>query len=136
MEAAVAEGVKAHLSECSKVLVFDEGNNVLFSNFPVNKMELPGLSSLLKDRDAAIKRGAVVAGKRYEVHRHHPPLVYGRNMVEVEPEVSTGWAICQTDLAITGRPCYALITYEMPNISARMVPKLREFSERVLKAKQ
>ncbi len=35
MEAAVAEGVKAHLSECSKVLVFDEGNNVLFSNFPV-----------------------------------------------------------------------------------------------------
>ena len=33
----------------------------------VNKMELPGLSSLLKDRDAAIKRGAVVAGKRYEV---------------------------------------------------------------------
>lgn len=54
------------------------------------------------------------------MHRHHPPLVYGRNMVDVEPEASTGWALCKTESGITGQPCYALVTYEMPNISVRL----------------
>lgn len=61
-----------------------------------------------------------------QVHRHHPPLVYGRSMGGV-PENSEGVAICKVDAGKSGRPCYGLITYAMPNISARMVPILHKF---------
>ena len=63
---------------------------------------------------------------RGQVHRHHPPLVYGRTMGGV-PENSEGIAICKVDAGVTGQPCYGLIAYQMPNISARMVPKLQAF---------
>lgn len=32
----------------------------------INKMELPAIAALLEDREAAIRRGLVLAGKRYE----------------------------------------------------------------------
>ena len=35
MEAVIGEGAKVHLAECSRVLVFDSGNEVLYSSFPV-----------------------------------------------------------------------------------------------------
>ena len=33
-------------------------------------------------------------------------------MLDVDPEASTGWAICRTEAGITGRPCYAVVTFE------------------------
>ena len=46
-----------------------------------------------------------------QVHRHHPPLVYGRSMIE-DPEHSEGAAICRVDRGPQGRPVYAAITYQ------------------------
>lgn len=46
-----------------------------------------------------------------QVHRHHPPLVYGRTMSEV-PEESVGVALCMVEDTPSGKPVYALITYK------------------------
>ena len=46
-----------------------------------------------------------------QVHRHHPPLVYGR-LHGTDPEHSTGAAVCETKQSITGGPLYTFITYE------------------------
>lgn len=63
-----------------------------------------------------------------QVHRHHPPLVYGRTMGGV-PENSEGAAVCKVEGGRGGQPCYGAITYAMPNISARMVPMLQKFCD-------
>ena len=46
-----------------------------------------------------------------QVHRHHPPLVYGRSMT-AEPEQSEGAAVCRVVSGPGGLPVYAAITYQ------------------------
>ncbi len=46
-----------------------------------------------------------------QVHRHHPPLVYGRSMTE-EPEHSEGAAVCKEERGVQGKPMYSVITYQ------------------------
>ena len=86
------------------------------------------------DRENAIRQGLVLDGRRFEVHRHHPPLVYGRNMLDVDPEDSTGIAVCRVERGPGGLPCYAAVTFEMPNTTARVVPMLADFARRHLEA--
>jgi hypothetical protein len=75
--------------------------------------ELPRLASVvLGDRNEAVRGGMVVNGARYEVHRHHPPLAYGRTMGARDPDDSVGAALCAVvDGTATGQPCFGFITY-------------------------
>lgn len=75
---------------------------------------------------------ACVQGTRYELHQHHPPLAYGRTM-SGDPETSEGAAICRVEDGLGGRACYGVITYQMPNLSARMVPLLQAFCQQHLR---
>ncbi len=45
------------------------------------------------------------------MHRHHPPLVYGRGSLGLAPEFSEGAALCALDKGPTGLPTYAVVTY-------------------------
>ena len=47
---------------------------------------------------------------------HYPPLVYGRCMTDVDPEASSGAAVCQ--LTYKGAPTFVAITY-------KWVPRVR-----------
>ncbi|EFJ43847.1 hypothetical protein VOLCADRAFT_95924 [Volvox carteri f. nagariensis] len=133
-QASIAEAAKVALKDASRFLFFNEQGAVLASSFTVEPSELKPLEALYSDRDEAIKHGMVVLGTRYEVHRHHPPLIYGRTMGAV-PEESEGCAICKIAKGLDGQACYGLITYQMPNISARMVPMLQKFCQEHLEAK-
>ena len=80
--------------------------------------------------------------KRKQVHRHHPPLIYGREM-GTEPARAEGAAVCSFEGGIAaagaaaaaasgGKGCsasnsFAAISYRLPHVSARMVPLLEEF---------
>lgn len=46
-----------------------------------------------------------------QVHRHHPPLVWGR-MHSADPEQNTGIAVCETNASLSSRNLYTVITYE------------------------
>ena len=46
-----------------------------------------------------------------QVHRHHPPLVYGRGSLGLAPEFSEGAAVCAVDRGPTGQPTFAVVTY-------------------------
>jgi hypothetical protein len=46
-----------------------------------------------------------------QVHRYHPPLVYGRTMGTGPPENSEGIALCKIENTADGVPAYGLITY-------------------------
>ena len=76
-----------------------------------------------------------MGGRRYEVHHHHPPLIYGRS-ADCEPETSTGIALLRVDRPKESSlaPCYALITFKMPHLTAQMVPRLQRFAHQHLAA--
>lgn len=130
----IAEAAKTSLKNASNYIFFDDNGVVFASTLTATPADLSMLAAVLDDREEAIKKGMVVGGTRYEVHRHHPPLVYGRTM-GVEPETSVGAAICKVEKGITGCSCYGFVTYEMPNISARMVPMLQNFCADYLESK-
>ncbi|KAG2485022.1 hypothetical protein HYH03_016225 [Edaphochlamys debaryana] len=132
MDATIADAAKSALKDASRFVFFNE-QGVIASSFTVDASELKGLQALYNDRDEAIRHGMNVLGTRYEVHRYHPPLVYGRTMGGV-PEQSEGIALCRVE-AKGGQSVYGLITYQMPNISARMVPLLQKFCQDHLEGK-
>lgn len=129
MEAAA----KAQLKDAAKIAIWDEQGTVFFSNFQTTPAELKQLTSVFGDRDEAIRQGLVAGGVRYEVHRHHPPAVYGRTMGG-HAENSEGAAIYKVPAGPSGQPSYAFITYQMPNVSARMVSILQSFCDTHLAA--
>lgn len=49
---------------------------------------------------------------RLQIHRHHPPLVYGRQMVGTDPEESPGIAACKIEKSVLGTTTYAILTYQ------------------------
>jgi hypothetical protein len=75
------------------------------------------------DRDKTITQGFMLNKVHYEVHRFHPPLIYGR--IE-HPDLNEG--IC----LVKGKNhqeevIYMVITYLLPIVSARAIPQQIEF---------
>ncbi|OWY90765.1 hypothetical protein PHMEG_00040957, partial [Phytophthora megakarya] len=64
--------------------------------------------------------------EQYDVHRFHPPLVYGRRG-DPSQEEGEGIAVCKVTQG--SRTLCCLITYVYPTLSARAVPQLKEFCE-------
>ena len=76
----------------------------------------------MASRDDTVGAGFVLGGEHFDVHRFHPPLVYGRRG---GPEEGEGIAYCQS--VRDGRPFHAVITYLLPILSARAVPQLIDY---------
>lgn len=101
------------------------------------------LSPFLRSRPHSPSQAAALRNTRpsrappppLQVHRFHPPLLYGRAMLDCEPEASTGIAACRVERSRFGSgPCYVVVTYEQPHTSARVVPRLVAFAEQHLEA--
>ena len=116
------------MNEWAKAVIFDnEGRIISSKGFSVDPKEiLPYLHSL-DSRDQTIGAGFILNKQHFDVHRYHPPLVYGRRG---GPDEGEGIALCQA--LRNGVPIYGLITYELPILSARAVPQLIEFCRRHL----
>merc|ERR1711862_875061 len=112
------------MDEWSRALVFDGSNNVIAKlNCDASPCEIEALQKAYEGREQAIGPGFTINGTRYEVHRYHPPLIYGRmgNCDEGE-----GISLAKgTDK--NGNRIYLLICYQLPIISARAVPQQVEF---------
>lgn len=81
------------------------------------------------DRDTTVGEGFFINNEHYDVHRFHPPLVYGRRGGADEGE---GIALCRfKPKAKAGEETYQflLITYLLPVLSAKAVPQMVKFVE-------
>ena len=76
--------------------------------------------------------GFEVDEHHYEVHRFHPPLIYGRRG---GPDDGQGIALARIK---PNKPradesqWFLLITYDLPVLSAKAVPQMVKFSEKYL----
>ena len=69
------------------------------------------------------KAGFTLLGEHFDVHRFHPPLVYGRRG-NAENGEGISLAVGKTK---KGEKVYVLITYVLPIISARAIPQQINF---------
>eukprot|EP00899_Mesostigma_viride_P022827 jgi/Mesvir1/3729/Mv15005-RA.1 len=122
------------LAECSRAAVFDSEGKVIYAtgfSQPPHRAELLQLMAALSNRETAMREGLVLEGKRYEAHRHHPPIVYGRMISPdgaggADTGDGDGIAVCSAMQSLTGRTLCIVVTYSLPALSARIVPKLLE----------
>ena len=101
----------------------DQGVVLAQKNCPAKKDELTAYFRAYDSRDNTIGEGFTLLGDHFDVHRYHPPLIYGRR-----GDSETGEGI---SLALgkgpNGEKIYLLITYVLPIISARAVPQQINF---------
>lgn len=81
------------------------------------------------DRDTTVGEGFFINNEHFDVHRFHPPLVYGRRG---GPDDGEGIALCRVK---ANKPTngetyqFLLITYTLPILSAKAVPQMVKFCE-------
>ena len=81
------------------------------------------------DRDTTVGEGFFINNEHFDVHRFHPPLVYGRRG---GPDDGEGIALCRfRPRNPQGSETYQflLITYLLPILSAKAVPQMVKFAE-------
>ncbi len=81
------------------------------------------------DRDTTVGEGFFINNEHFDVHRFHPPLVYGRRG---GPDDGEGIALCRVkprNPIGDEKYWFLLITYLLPILSAKAVPQMVKFSE-------
>ncbi|KAM3139666.1 hypothetical protein pb186bvf_008311 [Paramecium bursaria] len=112
--------------EWAKTVIFDEDLNIIAQkNCNAQKEELQPYLKAYDLRDNTIGAGFVLLGEHYEVHRWHPPLIYGRRG---DADVGEGISLARGfSKKLNNKRVYLLITYELPIVSARAVPQQINF---------
>ena len=81
------------------------------------------LTEAYNSRDETITHGFDLGEDHFDVHRFHPPLVYGRR-----GDCEVGEGICLLrGKDNDGEPVFLIICYELPIVSARAIPQGIEF---------
>jgi len=110
--------------EWAKAIIFDETCAVVAEmNCPAKKEELASYLKAVDSRDNTVGAGFTLLNQHYDVHRFHPPLVYGRRGNADEGE---GICLCRGK-SKKGKTLYMIITYMLPIVSARAIPQQIKF---------
>jgi len=122
-----AQALKAELAkqdEWARAVIFDENANIITEkNSKTNQSELSSYLKAYDSRDATIGAGFVLGGDHFDVHRFHPPLIYGRRG---DADNGEGISLARGK-SKSGKVVYLLITYVLPIVSARAVPQQIDF---------
>ena len=69
----------AEMEDGYRAVIFDSNSKVLAAkNCKAEEKELTEFLTAMRDRDTTIGKGFRFLGNHFDVHRFHPPLVYGR----------------------------------------------------------
>ena len=83
----------------------------------------------LETRDKVIGPGFMLGADHFDVHRYHPPLVYGRRG---GPEEGEGICYCRVKSKVSNDWIHFVITYLLPIVSAMAIPQQLEFAKKYL----
>jgi hypothetical protein len=109
-------------------VVFNGTPALLFQTLEVQPDELVGFISLFDDYDTTVSKGATLGGLHFHVHRFYDGLIYGR--ADPNTKKTDGFCLYRTNR--DGKtPLCAFITYDLPDVSARVVPLLAKQIEEI-----
>mmetsp|Transcript_7446 Transcript_7446/g.6776 ORF Transcript_7446/g.6776 Transcript_7446/m.6776 type:complete len:142 (-) Transcript_7446:217-642(-) len=114
----------AKQDEWARSVIFDADANIITSrNCQTNQSELTAYLKAYDSRDNTIAAGFNLGGDHFDVHRFHPPLIYGRRG---DADNGEGISLAR-GTSKGGKKVYLLITYTLPIVSARAVPQQIDF---------
>jgi hypothetical protein len=109
-------------------VIFNGTPAVLFQTLAVKPEEITEWISLFNDYDTTVAKGATLAGVHFHVHRFYDGLIYGR--ADPVTKKTDGFCIYRTNR--DGKtPLYVFITYDLPDVSARVIPLLAKQIEEI-----
>jgi hypothetical protein len=114
--------------EWTNFLIFSEAPAVLFQTVEVTPTELTDFIALFNDYDTTVAKGVTLGEIHYHVHRFYDGLIYGR----ADPVTKRTDGFCLYRTPREGKsPLYVFITYDLPDVSARVVPLMAKQIEEI-----
>jgi hypothetical protein len=119
--------LRARNSEWLNLVVFNGVPSILFPTWEVAPTDLTEWITLFDDYDTTVAKGATLGGLHFHVHRFYDGLIYGR----ADPATKKTDGFCLYRTQRDGKtPLYVFVTYDLPDVSARVIPLLaKQFEE-------
>jgi hypothetical protein len=109
-------------------VVFNGTLSLLFQTLEVQPDKLVEFISLFNDYDTTVSKGVTLGGLHFHVHRFYDGLIYGR--ADPNTKKTDGFCLYRTNRE--GKtPLYVFITYDLPDVSARVIPLMAKQIEEV-----
>jgi hypothetical protein len=114
--------------EWTNLLLFNGTPAILFQTVEATAAQLTEYISLFNDYGTTLAKGATLSDTPFHVHRFYDGLIYGR----ADPATKKTDGFCLYRTPRGGKtPLYAFVTYDLPDVSARIIPLLAQQLEEV-----
>jgi hypothetical protein len=114
--------------EWTNLLIFNGTSTILFQTVEATATQLNEYITLFNDYDTTLAKGVTLNDVHYHVHRFYDGLIYGR----ADPATKRTDGFCLYRTARDGKtPLYLLITYDLPDVSARVIPLMAQQIEEI-----
>jgi len=124
LDTTTLNGLLEKQDEWARAVIFGEKGNIIASKkTKTTQTELSAYLPAFDSRDNTVGAGFTLDGDHFDVHRFHPPLIYGRRG---DADSGEGISLARGK-SKDGKTIYLLITYILPIISARAVPQQIDF---------
>jgi hypothetical protein len=122
------DGLRDKNPEWLSLIIFNGGPSVLFQTLEVTPAELVEFISLFDDYDTTVSKGVTLGGTHFHVHRFYDGLIYGR--ADPNTKKTDGFCLYRT-LREGKTPLYVFVTYDLPDVSARVIPLMAKQIEEI-----
>ena len=129
MSAPTWDQIKAANPDWINCLIFTDDGNVLLSTTDVSPEQVTEYLNLFNDYDETIKVGLTFNGIHFHVHRFYEGLIYGR--ADPGTKRTDGFCLLKSPRAEGKKPIVLLFTYDLPAVSARLIPAANKYLESV-----
>lgn len=128
MSAPTWDQIKQANPDWKDCLIFTEDGSILLSTTEVSPEEVQGYLALFNDYDETIKLGLTYNNIHFHVHRFYEGLIYGR----ADPGTKKTDGFCLLKSLRQGKkPIVLLFTYDLPAVSARLIPAANKYLDSV-----
>ena len=128
-QAELLQKLKGEKDWHKSAIFSDKGEMIAANKCTLLPDEVKFYLQAFDDRDTTVGEGFFINNEHFDVHRFHPPLIYGRRG---GPDEGEGIALCRVEPragAGESKYWYLLITYLLPILSAKAVPQMVKFAE-------
>jgi hypothetical protein len=122
------EELRVRNPEWLNFILFNGTPTIIFQTLEVRPEAIAEYISLFNDYDTTVTKGVTLNGLHFHVHRFYEGLIYGR--ADPVSKQTDGFCLYRTNREGKS-PLYALITYDLPDVSARVIPLLAKQLEEI-----